>query len=261
MPCSSIIPKPRIPKHTRQHPFPEIGHDGPANHNYDINDFYAAVKAGKLPAVQLLEGSGFPGWARRLFGSPGRAGINIVNVINALQKSHDWESTAVVIAYDDSDRWYDFMGRAILGINPQTPRGCSHGTGRMRRPWQHGASWRRSGGGLAQGRCGYGPRLPLLVVSPWAKKNFVDHTVTDQSSIIHFIEDNWLNSWRIGGGSFDAISNSIDQMFDFESLRSDQCRPFGTRSGHWQRGAQSRRRRAADPHCMRCKLSWTRGMR
>jgi len=43
------------------------------------------------------------------------------------------------------------------------------------------------------GRCGYGPRLPLLVISPWAKHNFVDHRVTDQSSIIRFIEDNWLN--------------------------------------------------------------------
>jgi phospholipase C len=64
----------------------------------------------------------------------------------------------------------------------------------------------------------------LLVVSPWAKKNFVDHTVTDQSSIIHFIEDNWLNSQRIGAGSFDAISNSIDQMFDFEGFRPDNGR-------------------------------------
>ena len=42
-----------------------------------------------------------------------------------------------------------------------------------------------------QGRCGYGPRLPLLVISPWARANFVDDTLTDQASIIRFIEDNW----------------------------------------------------------------------
>jgi phospholipase C len=48
----------------------------------------------------------------------------------------------------------------------------------------------------------------------------VDHTVTDQTSIIHFIEDNWLNNERIGGGSFDSQSNSIEQMFDFEHFRS-----------------------------------------
>jgi phospholipase C len=67
----------------------------------------------------------------------------------------------------------------------------------------------------AQGRCGYGPRLPYLVISPWARQNFVDHSVTDQSSTIRFIEDNWLDEERIGQGSFDTIANSITQMFDF----------------------------------------------
>jgi len=69
----------------------------------------------------------------------------------------------------------------------------------------------------AQGRCGYGPRLPLLVISPWSKANFVDHTVTDQTSIIRFVEDNWLSGQRIGSGSFDALANSIDSMMDFSS--------------------------------------------
>jgi phospholipase C len=67
----------------------------------------------------------------------------------------------------------------------------------------------------ALGRCGYGPRQPLLVVSPWARKNFVDHSITDQSSVLRFIEDNWLSGERIGQGSFDAIATSITQMFDF----------------------------------------------
>jgi phospholipase C len=70
----------------------------------------------------------------------------------------------------------------------------------------------------ALGRCGYGPRQPLLVISPWAKSNFVDHTVTDQTSVIHFVEDNWLNGQRIGGGSFDGIANSLTQMFNFTQI-------------------------------------------
>jgi Phosphoesterase family len=41
------------------------------------------------------------------------------------------------------------------------------------------------------GRCGYGPRLPLLVISPYARQNYVDHTVGNQSSILRFIEDNF----------------------------------------------------------------------
>jgi phospholipase C len=67
----------------------------------------------------------------------------------------------------------------------------------------------------AQGRCGYGPRLPLLVISPWAKRNYVDHKLTDQTSILRFIEDNWLGGERIGQGSFDSIAGAIDNMFDF----------------------------------------------
>jgi phospholipase C len=43
----------------------------------------------------------------------------------------------------------------------------------------------------------------------------VDHTVTDQTSIIRFIEDYWLHGQRIGDGSFDAVANSIDSMFNF----------------------------------------------
>ena len=43
----------------------------------------------------------------------------------------------------------------------------------------------------------------------------MDHTVTDQTSIIRFIEDNWLNGERIGNGSFDAVANSIANMLQF----------------------------------------------
>jgi phospholipase C len=53
------------------------------------------------------------------------------------------------------------------------------------------------------------------VISPWARKNFVDHTVTDQTSILRFIEDYCLHGQRIGDGSFDAVANSIAGMFDF----------------------------------------------
>jgi phospholipase C len=60
------------------------------------------------------------------------------------------------------------------------------------------------------------------VISPFARSNFVDHTLTDQSSIIRFVEDNWLKGERIGQGSFDALANSITQMFDFSSERNGQ---------------------------------------
>jgi phospholipase C len=70
-------------------------------------------------------------------------------------------------------------------------------------------------GTIQNGRCGYGPRLPLLVISPFAKRNYVDHSVSDQSSILRFIEDNW-NLGRIGNGSTDAIAGTLNGMFDFD---------------------------------------------
>jgi phospholipase C len=64
-----------------------------------------------------------------------------------------------------------------------------------------------------QGRCGFGPRVPLLVISPWAKTNRVDHTLTNQASIAKFIEDNW--GLPAISGSFDSISGSLGNLFDF----------------------------------------------
>jgi len=54
-----------------------------------------------------------------------------------------------------------------------------------------------------------------MVISPYARQNAVDHTMEDQSSIIRFVEDNWLNGQRIGNGSFDSIANSVASMFQF----------------------------------------------
>jgi phospholipase C len=70
---------------------------------------------------------------------------------------------------------------------------------------------------IYQGQCGYGPRMPLLVISPYAKVNYVDHNVTDLSSILRLIEDNW-NLGRIGGNSADAFAGSLMGMFNFGAV-------------------------------------------
>jgi len=200
------------PTHTRPSSVSEIGHDGAANHQYDINDFFTAVKHGNFPAVSFLKASAY---------QDGHAGYSdpldeqafIVNVINFLQKSSEWDDTAVVILYDDSDGWYDHQMGPIVNQSTSPadaltgPGACGDGSTAL-----PGID---SGNPHAQGRCGYGPRQPLLVISPWSRENFVDNTVTDQTSILRFIEDNWLGGQRIGGGSFDSYANSITQMFDF----------------------------------------------
>jgi phospholipase C len=127
-----------------------------------------------------------------------------VNTINAIEHSQFWKSTAIVITYDDSDGWYDQVMPPIINSSASVEDALS-GTGLC-------------GNGTPAGgfedRCGYGQRLPLLVISPYARQNSVDNALTDTTSVLRFIEDNWSLP-RIGGGSFDAFAGSIDGMFHF----------------------------------------------
>lgn len=206
------------PNHTRPDSTAEIGYDGPANHNYDYDDFQAAVLAGNFPAVSFIKAPAYQD-AHAGYSDPIDEQTFIVGLVNFLQRQPDWSSTAVVISYDDSDGWYDHQMGPI--VNQSTgpadaltgPNAC--GTAATALPGID------SGNLHALGRCGYGPRMPLLVISPWALENFVDHTVTDQTSILRFIEDNWLGGKRIGQGSFDTIASSLVQMFDFSEMRSN----------------------------------------
>jgi phospholipase C len=213
------------PNHTRPASLAEIGHNGRAKHQYDIEDFYAAAAEGNLPAVSFLKAPGYED-AHAGYSDPLDEQTFVVNTINFLQVLPTWDSTAVVIMYDDSDGWYDHQLGPIVNTStgPQDaltgPGAC--GTAATSLPGYAGAAANPH----ALGRCGYGPRLPMLVISPWAKANFVDHTVTDQTSVIHFIEDNWLHGTRIGNGSFDAISSSLTQYFDFTRCRTIDGRLF-----------------------------------
>jgi phospholipase C len=56
----------------------------------------------------------------------------------------------------------------------------------------------------------------MLIISPFAKANYVDSQLTDQTSILRFIEDNWLSGTRIGNGSFDALAGPLTSMLDFD---------------------------------------------
>jgi phospholipase C len=118
-----------------------------------------------------------------------------------------------VIAYDDSDGWYDHQVAPHIN-GAQTTADALDGANQCdARDTLPGVN---PGAQHAQGRCGFGPRLPLLVISPWAKLNHVDHTLTDQSSILRFVEDNWLQGQRLGGGSFDTVAGTLDNLFDFD---------------------------------------------
>src|SRR5262249_2252185 len=147
-----------------------VGHSDQANHQYDLSDFWAAVNTGNLPAVVFLKAPGY---------QDGHAGYSdplaeqqfLVTTINKLQQLPQWRDMAIVIAYDDSDGWYDHVMPPIVSQSNTTQDAL---TG----PGACGSAAPEA----LQGRCGYGPRLPLLVISRFAKKNYVDHETTDQSS-------------------------------------------------------------------------------
>jgi phospholipase C len=196
----------------------------PANHQYDSSDFFAALAINNLPAVSFVKAPGFedghPGYS-----DPLDEQRFIVQVINALMASPEWASTAVIITYDDSDGWYDHQMPPIVNpsssslVDALTSTGSCTGTSGA--VSQQGITTLATpllgnDGNPAQGRCGYGTRIPFLVISPYAKTNYIDHTLLDQSSVIRFIEDNWLGGQRIQpGGSYDTIAGSIENMFTF----------------------------------------------
>jgi phospholipase C len=195
------------PHHLPPSSVAKIGRQDQANHQYDLVDFWAAVDAGYMPEVSLLKAAAY---------HDGHAGYSdpldeqnfLVEVINRLQQTPEWEHTAIVILYDDSDGFYDHvMGPIVLQSNTQDdnlfgPGNCG-----------------KAPAGAFEGRCGYGPRQPFLVISPWARQNYVDHNVTDQSSVLRFIEDNWKLG-RVGHLSSDVQAGSILNMFDFDAGHS-----------------------------------------
>jgi phospholipase C len=184
----------------------QVGTNAPdgVNHQYDLTWFNNAVASGDMPAVSYLKAPEY---------EDGHAGYSdpldeqrfIAQEVDQIEQSPDWASTAIFIAYDDSDGWYDHqMGSIIRGS--QTASDTLNGPGKCGNTGISDLT--------TQGRCGVGPRTPLLVISPWAKQNNVDNTFTEQASIPKFIEDNW-SLGRIGSESADAAAGTLENAFDF----------------------------------------------
>jgi phospholipase C len=193
------------PHHFAPSSIQAVGKTDQANHNYDLSVFAQAVKAKRLPSVSFLKASAY---------QDGHAGYSdpideqhfLVDQINLIQKSKYWKDTAIVVAYDDSDGWYDHRAAKITN-------GSNNGT--IDTALCSGVP---AAGGY-NGRCGPGPRLPLLVISPYARANYIDHHQTEQASILQFIEDNWKVG-RIGDFSFDTRAGSLKHLFNFKHARS-----------------------------------------
>jgi phospholipase C len=187
------------PDHLAPSSLAEIGYTDQANHQYDLSLFNDALdgKGGaQLPSVSYLKApeaeDAHPGYS-----DPIDEQKFLVNTINSVEKSKYWASTAIVVTYDDSDGWYDHQAPKIVNGSDDATQDAAICTSVA------------VSIGSSNDRCGYSQRLPLVVISPYTRQNYVSSNLTDTASVVKFIEDNWLHGKSIPG-SFDATSGSLD---------------------------------------------------
>src|SRR5579863_8674846 len=139
--------------------FTTVQEDGELGNIQDIGNFFAAARAGTLPAVSWIVPNDLVGEHPPALVSAGQA--YVTSLINAVMQGPNWNSTAIFLAWDDWGGFYDHL--APPGVDQN----------------------------------GYGLRVPALVISPYAKKGFVDHQVLSFDAYVKFIEDDFLGGQRI----------------------------------------------------------------
>jgi phospholipase C len=187
------------PAHLPPSSLSQIGYTDQANHQYDISDFTDALNGtggATLPAVSYLKPPAYEN-AHPGNSDPLEEQQFDVDTINAIEHSKYWPSTAIIITYDDSDGWYDHVTPPVINGSDDSTVGdtsvCTSVPIRV---------------GSAEDRCGFGDRLPFIVISPWTRTNYVSSKLIDTTSVVRFIENNWLHGERIPG-SFDAVSGNL----------------------------------------------------
>ncbi|MHB8241645.1 MAG: phospholipase C [Solirubrobacteraceae bacterium] len=176
------------------------------NHQYDTSDFNQLVEAinrrevaaSALPAVSFLKAPGFQD-GHAAYSDPADEQQFVASTINELMRSPDWKNTVVMVNFDDSDGWYDHVYSGVTNPSLSPADNLTNtsltvstsGTSGQCGGTPQGTQETPTPLSDEQGRCGFGPRLPMMVISPYAKKDAVDHNLSDQASMINFIEYNW----------------------------------------------------------------------
>jgi phospholipase C len=197
------------PAHLAPKSLSDIGYTDQANHQYDTSYFTDALNGtggAQLPAVSYVKPPAYEN-AHPGNSDPTDEQTFVVNTVNSIEKSKYWDSTAIIITYDDSDGWYDSAVPPIINGSDDSSTDtafCSSVPTTVT---------------AENDRCGFGQRLPLIVISPYTRENYVSSNLTDTTSVVKFIEDNWLHGKRIPD-SFDAVSGSLDAaggVLDFDT--------------------------------------------
>jgi phospholipase C len=163
---------------------------GARQHKFD--QFYKDVAAGRLPAFTFLD----PNYSTTSEENPQDIQVGeefIARVVRALTRAPSWKNTALFITHDEHGGYYDHVSppRAIKPDNIPP---------------------KLAPGDIKAGYDRYGFRVPLIVVSPWARKNYISNVVQDHTSLTAFIE----RKWNLPAMTFrDANANPMTDYFDF----------------------------------------------
>ncbi|MEO6889902.1 MAG: alkaline phosphatase family protein [Ktedonobacteraceae bacterium] len=139
--------------------FDTVKKDGELGNIQQLSKFYTAAKNGTLPSVSWIVPNGKDSEHPPALVSTGQS--YVTGLINTIMQGPDWSSTAIFLAWDDWGGFYDHVVPPTVDQN------------------------------------GYGLRVPGMVISPYAKKGYIDHQTLSFDAYVKFIEDDFLSGQRI----------------------------------------------------------------
>ena len=140
-----------VPHHNPFQYYPSWFDNVRAGHIRDSEDFFADARAGRLPGVSFVKATG--AHDEHPADSTPRWGEQwVMRLLRAVGEGPAWDRTAVIITYDEGGGFWDHV---------PPPRPDAYGCG---------------------------TRIPALLVSPWARRGYVDHRVADTTSVLALIE-------------------------------------------------------------------------
>ena len=139
--------------------FDTVRQDGQLGNITTLSNYFKAAKAGTLPAVSWINPTGSVSEHPPALVTAGQA--YVTRLVNAAMRGKDWKSTAIFLAWDDWGGFYDHVVPPSVDEN------------------------------------GYGLRVPGLVISPYARKGYIDHQTLSFDAYVKFIEDDFLGGQRL----------------------------------------------------------------
>jgi phospholipase C len=158
--CAPVQQSPTTPGIWNPLPyFDTVKQDGQLGNIQSLTNFYKAARRGALPAVSWIAPNGDVSEH-----PPGKVSVGqayVTGLINTIMRSPDWNSTAIFLSWDDWGGFYDHVAPPVVDQN------------------------------------GYGLRVPAIVISPYARRGYIDHRTYSHDAYVKFIEDDFLGGQRI----------------------------------------------------------------